>query len=118
MRKPKGSRGKVQPKHPAVPPETIDPDAVEIDGDAYTDVDWDELQRHSVDLDPSLVEAIRSRRTLKQLTLRVGVEQIEEARRVAEQTGIPYQAVLRRWLSQGASIARSSRLRRKKAADG
>jgi hypothetical protein len=59
------------------------------------------------ELDPSLIEQIRARRQLKQITLRVGVEQIEEARRVAARTGLKYQAVLRRWLAEGASIARA-----------
>ena len=72
--------------------------------------DWDGLPRRTEEIDPALVEELRTRRTLKQITLRVGVEQIEEARRVSERTGIPYQTVLRRWLAQGASIARSHRL--------
>jgi hypothetical protein len=49
-------------------------------------------------------------RALKQITLQVGVEQIAEARRVAAQTGLKYQAVLRRWLAEGASIARTRRV--------
>ena len=82
----------------------LDPDAPELAG-----VDWDRLPRHTVELDPALIEAIHARRKLKQLTLRVGVEQIAEARRVAERTGTKYQAVLRRWLAEGASRARASR---------
>ena len=64
----------------------------------------------AVELDPSLIEQIRGRRQLRQLTLRVGEEQIAEARRVAARTGLKYQAVLRRWLAEGASIARTKRL--------
>ncbi len=82
----------------------LDPDAPELAG-----VDWDRLPRHTVELDPALIEAIHARRKLKQLTLRVGVEQIEEARRVAERTGTKYQAVLRRWLAEGASRERARR---------
>jgi hypothetical protein len=82
----------------------LDPDAPQL-----ANVDWDRLPRHTVELDPALIEAIHARRKLKQLTLRVGVEQIEEARRVAERTGTKYQAVLRRWLAEGASRARVSR---------
>ncbi|MBI3178206.1 MAG: hypothetical protein HYZ27_01010 [Deltaproteobacteria bacterium] len=74
------------------------------------DIDWDRVEPVEVDLDPSLVEQVRARRRLRQITLRVGVEQIEEARRVAARTGLPYQAVLRRWLADGASIARTRRL--------
>lgn len=71
------------------------------------DIDWNTALE--VEIDPKLAEAIRSRARLRQITLRVGTEQIEEARRVAARTGIPYQAVLRRWLAEGASLARSLR---------
>lgn len=71
------------------------------------DVDWSTALE--VEIDPRLAEAIRSRARLRQITLRVGAEQIEEARRVATRTGVPYQAVLRRWLAEGASLARSLR---------
>ncbi len=37
----------------------------------------------------------------------------EVARKVAEQTGAKYQAVLRRWLAEGASRARAERRRAK-----
>ena len=61
------------------------------------------------DVDPALAEAIRARSALK-VTLRVGEDQLAEARRVAGQTGIPYQTILRRWLAEGASLSRSVRL--------
>lgn len=79
------------------------------DSDVVTadEVDWNTALE--VEIDPKLTEAIRSRARLRQITLRVGAEQIEEARRVATQTGVPYQAVLRRWLAEGASLARSLR---------
>jgi hypothetical protein len=79
-----------------------DPDVVE-----FNSVDWDSVKPVTVELDPAIVEQIRARRHLRQITLRVGVEQIEEARRVAARTGLKYQAVLRRWLAEGASIARA-----------
>jgi len=71
------------------------------------DVDWETALE--VEIAPKLAEATRSRARLRQITLRVGAEQIEEARRVATRTGVPYQAVLRRWLAEGASLARSLR---------
>lgn len=93
----RGSR----PLRRTVSPRTDD-DAVVAD-----DVDWETTLE--VEIDPRLAEAIRSRARLRQITLRVGAEQIEEARRVATRTGVPYQAVLRRWLAEGASLARSLR---------
>lgn len=84
--------------------DALDPDVVELVG-----IDWDRLQRHDVKLDPALVEQIHARRQLKQLTLRIGIEQIAEARQVAARTGAKYQAVLRRWLAEGASRERARR---------
>src|SRR6266540_5647500 len=81
-------------------PTARDEDILDVDAPELKDVDWDRLPRHTIELDPALVEEIHSRRKLKQLTLRVGVEQIDEARRVAERTGTKYQAVLRRWLAE------------------
>lgn len=88
-------------------PEDTDPDAVEFEA-----IDWESSEPLAVELDPSLVEQIRARRRLRQITLRVGEEQIAEARRVAARSGLKYQAVLRRWLAEGASIARTKRLGR------
>ncbi|MCU0241597.1 MAG: hypothetical protein MUF51_04155, partial [Vicinamibacteria bacterium] len=73
--------------------EKIDPDRVEFNA-----IDWETVEPIQLDLDPSLIEHIRTRRRLKQITLRIGAEQIDEARRMAERTGLKYQAVLRRWL--------------------
>src|SRR5882672_5150405 len=94
-------------------PEGIDRDAIDPKAPEYADVDWDGLRAAHFDLDPVLVESIRARQRLRQITLRVGEEQIEEARRVAKETGLPYQTVLRRWLARGASISRT--VRKKKA---
>jgi hypothetical protein len=46
---------------------------------------------------------------LRSITLRLGVEQIAEARRTAEATGVPYQVVLRRWVAMGAAAAQTAR---------
>src|SRR5438067_1203521 len=83
-----------------------DPDGAEVDS-----LDPDMLEIVSLELDPALVERIRARRRLRKVTLRVGAEQIEEARRVAARSGLKYRAVLRRWLAEGASIARTKRLK-------
>ena len=84
-----------------LPPEVTDPDAVD-----FNSINWDKVKEVKVEMDPALVERIRARSQLKQLTLRVGPEQIAVARRVAATTGEKYQAVLRRWLAEGASRAR------------
>jgi hypothetical protein len=93
-----------------------DEDAVDLDATEYAGVDWDRLPRRSVELDPILIERMRARRQLRQLTLRVGEEQIAEARRVAARTGAKYQAVLRQWLAEGASRARAERIKKTKGA--
>src|SRR5438094_10618836 len=82
-----------------------DPDAA-----AHADYDWAGAEVQ-FELDPKLVEQIRIRRALTQITLRVGAEQIAEARRLSKSSGIPYQTILRRWLAEGASIARSRRMK-------
>lgn len=84
----------------------------------FNSVDWETVEPVNVELDPALIEHIRARRHLKQITLRVGVEQIQEARRVAARTGLKYQAVLRRWLAEGASLARSKSVRQRRARAG
>jgi hypothetical protein len=86
--------------------EKADPDAVDFNA-----VDWTKVDPVELELDPTLIEQIHSRRRLKSLTLRVGAEQIAEAKRVATRTGTKYQAVLRRWLAEGASRARSEHLK-------
>jgi len=88
-----------------------DPDVIDLEAPEYRAVQWDRLRRYDVDLDPSLVEHIRARSRLRQITLRVGMEQIAEARRVAAATGEKYQAVMRRWLAAGASRDRAERLK-------
>ncbi len=89
-------------------PEDIDPDAIDLESPEYADVDWDNLEQAQFQLDPVLVESIRSR-ALKQVTLRVGEEQIHEAKLVAQTTGTKYHTVLRRWLAEGARKARTER---------
>jgi hypothetical protein len=97
-------------------PEDVDADAIDIEASSYANVDWENLPTEQLELDPALVEAIRARRHLRSITLRVGEEQIAEARRVASETGEKYQAVMRRWLAQGASLARTKRVDRRKPA--
>jgi predicted NAD-dependent protein-ADP-ribosyltransferase YbiA (DUF1768 family) len=91
--------------------EILDRDAVSFDS-----IDWGRVRTIDVSLEPQLVAQIRSRRRLRRLTLAVDFEPIEEARRIAARSGVDYQAVLRRWLIQGASVARTQRLLRQRHA--
>jgi hypothetical protein len=92
-------------------PEDIDPDAVDIAAGGPTP-EWD-FRPEVVEFDPAIVEAIHARRRLCQITLRVGEEQITEARRSAAESGVGYQTIMRRWLAYGASISRTRHKRRK-----
>src|SRR5438046_9053490 len=76
--------------------EAADPDAVD-----YRSIDWDSVEPETIELDPALVERIRARGQLQPITLRVGAEQVAEARRDAARTGPKSQAVLRRCLADG-----------------
>ena len=96
---------KTSPKKPVGQrPQDIDPDARETD-DALTNVDLDNLESATVEIDPVLLEQARSEAKLKQITIRIGEDQLEIARRVASTQGEKYQQVLRRWLAYGASKA-------------
>lgn len=86
-------------------PQDIDSDARDTEN-ALDGVDLESLESVVFDVDPVLVERTRSRAKLKQITIRVGEEQLEIARRVADSQGEKYQQVLRRWLAYGASRAR------------
>ena len=77
----------------------------------WAGVDLDTLEPARLELDPVLRERIRSRDKLVQLTLRVGADQIEEAKKEAAASKKKYQAVLRQWLAEGAARARTERLR-------
>lgn len=110
-RKPKASTAKPRTRSGRQRPEDRDPDAVEFEA-----IDWDGVEPEEIELDPALVERIRSRRKLRPLTLRVGAEQVAEARKVAARTGAKYQAVIRQWIAEGASRARRERMKPKKGA--
>jgi hypothetical protein len=58
--------------------EAADADAIEVG-----EMDWKKLRSVDFELDPRLIEQIRARRSLRQITLRVGAEQIVEARWVS-----------------------------------
>jgi len=82
-------------------PQDIDPEARAIE-DALADADLEALESVDVEVNPVLIEQARSRHKLKQITIRVGEEQLEIARKVAAKRGEKYQQTLRRWLAEGA----------------
>lgn len=89
---------------------------VDRDAVAFDSIDWGRVRTIDVSLDPQPAAQIRSRRRLRRVTLVVDGEPIAEARRIAARSGVDYQAVLRRWLIQGASVARTQRLLRQRHA--
>ena len=96
-RKPAPTARGLAERPPKTDDDVIDVDALERDG-----FDWDKLRRYELELGPELLERLQARRKLRQLTLRLSEDQIAEARRAAAELGIPYQAVLRRWVAEGA----------------
>lgn len=96
-------------KPPKSGAEIADSDAV-----AFDSIDWRRVREIDVSLEPMLARRIRARQRLRRVTLAVDAEPIEEARRIAARSGVEYQAVLRRWLIQGANVARTQRLLRQR----
>ena len=86
------------------------------DAVAFDSIDWSHVRAIGVSLAPTLAARMRASRRLRRVTLAVDVEPIEEARRIAARSGVAYQAILRRWLIQGASVARTQRLLRQRRA--
>lgn len=83
-------------------PEDEDDDVIDVEKLEREGFDLDKLRRYELELGPELLERLQARRKLRQLTLRLSEDQIAEARRAAAELGIPYQAVLRRWVAEGA----------------
>lgn len=73
------------------------------------EIDWRDPGRERAEPDHLEVERHRPRGQLRAITLRIGVEQIAEARRQSAKTGIPYQSVLRDWIAAGAAQAQRHR---------
>lgn len=73
---------------------------------------WDQLEK--VDevfvLAPELARRIQERAKTRLFTMRVQPWQIDEARRIARSLGVPYQRLLRTWITEG--IRRSGEKRR------
>lgn len=63
---------------------------------------WDDLEDVKVELAPELKAAIknRTRSRLKAVTLRLREDQIAAAKKIAVEKDIPYQVLIRSWISQ------------------
>ena len=63
----------------------------------------DELEeiKEPIELDPKLKERISKRAQRRLLTIRLDSKQIEEAKNIAEERGIPYQTLMRSWIWSG-----------------
>ena len=107
MRKPRDLRV----RHSRRRATAVDSDAVDFDA-----IDWDHVRTIGISLEAALRQRIRSRARLRRVTLALDAEPIEEAKRIAERSGVDYQLILRRWLIQGASVARTQRLLRQRHA--
>lgn len=62
----------------------------------------DETEPEHLTLDPELQKKIRQKARLKKrITLRLDHEQIEAAKEIAEEKGLPYQTLIRVWIVEG-----------------
>lgn len=53
-----------------------------------------------IEFDPALEADIKERAKTKQVTLRLRVSQIEEAKEIAKKKDIPYQTLIRSWVAE------------------
>ena len=70
--------------------------------DTHSAVDYlDDMEdAPPVELDPKLTEAIRERSKMRLVSLRLRQSQIEAAKKIAREKDIPYQTLIRSWISQ------------------
>jgi predicted DNA binding CopG/RHH family protein len=63
----------------------------------------DELEevKEPIELDPKLKKQIKKRSRKRLLTIRLDPKQIEEAKNIADERGIPYQTLIRSWIYAG-----------------
>lgn len=69
---------------------------------------WDTLEDgEQLELTPELTERIKKRSQLRMISLRLREDQIEAAKRIAQDKDIPYQVLLRSWITQAIKIEES-----------
>lgn len=71
---------------------------------------WAQMEGVNVKVAHSFARGVRAAARKRMIALRLADWQIEEAKRIAKELGVPYQALLRRWISQG--ILAQRRLKR------
>lgn len=62
---------------------------------------WDQFEPVEVELAPELAAKAAERSKTKRITLRLRVSQIEVAKEIARKKDIPYQTLMRSWITQG-----------------
>lgn len=76
----------------------------------------DELEevKESIELDSKLEETIKKRAQKRLLTIRLDLKQVEEAKGIAEERGIPYQSLMRSWIYAGIKKEKTAITREKR----
>jgi len=74
---------------------------------------WDQLEKADtvIQLAPALAQRIRERMKKRMLAIRLEEWQITSAKEIAKRKGIPYQQLMREWISRGIRLERSSKRR-------
>jgi predicted DNA binding CopG/RHH family protein len=74
---------------------------------------WDQLEEADtvIQVAPALAQRIRERMKKRMLAIRLEEWQIARAKEIAKRKGIPYQQLMREWISHGIRLERSSRRR-------
>ncbi|HLG41744.1 MAG TPA: CopG family antitoxin [Planctomycetota bacterium] len=62
---------------------------------------WAQTEGVDVEVARSFAQQVRSAARKRLVALRLAEWQIDEAKRLAKKLGLPYQTLLRRWISQG-----------------
>ncbi len=55
----------------------------------------------ALEVDPELLNKVRARARKRLLSLRIEAWRIDKAKKIARKKGLPYQALLRRWIAAG-----------------
>ena len=74
---------------------------------------WDQLEKADtvIQLAPALAQRIRERMKKRMLSIRLEEWQIARAKEIAKRKGIPYQQLMREWISHGIRLEGSSKRR-------